>query len=228
MRTPTLRRAAHGVLRAVDASPSWLPARTLFDPIKAALSRETGADELLEVTHTLEAAGVRYWLAGGWGVDALLGRQTRSHRDLDIIIDRFEENEPEARHALETIGFRHVKFDTGGVWMPLRSTLDDDSGHKVELMGIDWSRLMRAMGSRARGEGAISEFHDQVGEVFTEGTVNGRQVPCLSARVQGLFHTGFHLEPGGRHNVDLLKTEIARSLSDDAFDGAPHDPPPAH
>jgi lincosamide nucleotidyltransferase A/C/D/E len=226
MRTPTLRRAAHGLLRAVDASPSWLPARTLFDPIKAVLSRETGSDELLRVADALEAASVRYWLAGGWGVDALLGRQTRTHRDLDIVIDKFESNEPKARHALEAIGFRHVKFDTAGAWMPLRSTLDDDSGHKVELMGIDRSRLMSAMGVRAGGEDATSEFDDQVGEVFTEGTVNRRKVPCLSARVQRLFHTGFHLEPGGRHNVGLLDTEIGSALRDDAFDVAPNDPTP--
>ena len=211
MRRPTLRRAAHGVLRAADASPSWLPARTLFDPIKAMLSRETGAVALLEVADTLEAARVRYWLAGGWGVDALLGRQTRPHRDLDIIIDEFESNEPRARHALEAIGFRHVKFDMGGIWMPLRSTLDDDSGHKVELMGIDWSRLTSAMDSGAGHEDTTSESDDRVGEVFTEGTVNGRKVPCLSARVQRLFHTGFHLEPGGRHNVDLLESGIGGS-----------------
>ncbi|WP_369334184.1 nucleotidyltransferase domain-containing protein [Amycolatopsis camponoti] len=26
----------------------------------------------------------RVWLAGGWGIDALLGRRTREHRDLDL------------------------------------------------------------------------------------------------------------------------------------------------
>jgi len=209
-----LRRAAHGVLRAADASPSWLPAKSLFDPIKAVLSRDTGPDALLHVADTLEAAGVLYWLAGGWGVDALLGRQTRPHRDLDIIIDEFESNEPRARHALEAIGFRHVKFDMGGIWMPLRSTLDDDSGHKVELVGIDWTRLMSAIGSGARDGGTVAESDDRVGEVFTEGTVNGRKIPCLSAQVQRLFHTGFHLEPGGRHNVDLLDTVIGGSQAE--------------
>ncbi len=200
------------MLRAADASPSWLPAKSLFDPIKAVLSRDTGPDALLEVADTLEAAGVPYWLAGGWGVDALLGRQTRPHRDLDIIIDEFESNEPRARHALEAIGFRHVKFDMGGIWMPLRSTLDDDSGHKVELVGIDWTQLMSAMGAGSKG--SVSESDDRVGQVFTDGTVNGRKIPCLSAHVQRLFHTGFDLEPGGRHNVDLLDTVNGGSPAD--------------
>jgi len=31
-------------------------------------------------------AEMQMWIDGGWGVDALLGRQTRQHADLDIII----------------------------------------------------------------------------------------------------------------------------------------------
>ncbi len=30
--------------------------------------------------------GITVWMDGGWGVDALLGTQTRPHRDLDIVI----------------------------------------------------------------------------------------------------------------------------------------------
>ena len=31
-----------------------------------------------------EGLSVTYWLDGGWGVDALYGKQTRDHRDIDI------------------------------------------------------------------------------------------------------------------------------------------------
>ena len=110
--------------------------------------------------------------------------------------------------------------------MPQRSTLDDDSGHKVELMGIDWPRLTSEMPARAGGGSATPQLDERVGDVFTEGTVNGRKVPCLSAQVQRLFHTGFDLEPGGRHNVDLLDTEIGSSPGAHTPDVAPHDPPP--
>ena len=30
--------------------------------------------------------GIRCWLMGGWGVDALLGKQTRDHHDLDLLV----------------------------------------------------------------------------------------------------------------------------------------------
>ena len=29
----------------------------------------------------------RVWIAGGWGVDALVGRQTRIHSDLELAVD---------------------------------------------------------------------------------------------------------------------------------------------
>ena len=34
----------------------------------------------------LEQAGIPVWLDGGWGIDALLGRETRPHHDLDLIV----------------------------------------------------------------------------------------------------------------------------------------------
>jgi Aminoglycoside-2''-adenylyltransferase len=45
------------------------------------------ADDVIRVLDALDEAGVRHWVGGGWGVDALAGRQTRAHRDLDLNID---------------------------------------------------------------------------------------------------------------------------------------------
>ena len=41
------------------------------------------ADDVLRVIDRLASADIRVWVDGGWGVDALLGRQTRRHHDLD-------------------------------------------------------------------------------------------------------------------------------------------------
>ena len=43
--------------------------------------------DVVEILSDLRAAGCRVWVAGGWGVDALVGRQTRPHRDLDLAVD---------------------------------------------------------------------------------------------------------------------------------------------
>ena len=45
-----------------------------------------GADEVVRLVTLLEARDVAVWLDGGWGVDALLERQTREHDDLDLVV----------------------------------------------------------------------------------------------------------------------------------------------
>ena len=42
--------------------------------------------EVVSVLDALAAAGVDAWVDGGWGVDALLGEQTRDHADLDLVV----------------------------------------------------------------------------------------------------------------------------------------------
>ena len=44
------------------------------------------AADVVEEIDELELAGVDVWVQGGWGIDALLGEQTRPHDDLDVII----------------------------------------------------------------------------------------------------------------------------------------------
>jgi lincosamide nucleotidyltransferase A/C/D/E len=41
---------------------------------------------VLDIVETLEALGVDPRVTGGWGIDALAGRQTRDHRDLDLAV----------------------------------------------------------------------------------------------------------------------------------------------
>ena len=44
------------------------------------------ASDVLDLYNALERIGVGIWIDGGWGVDALLEKQTRPHQDLDIAI----------------------------------------------------------------------------------------------------------------------------------------------
>jgi lincosamide nucleotidyltransferase A/C/D/E len=48
-------------------------------------SRGMDLGEVLGVLGDLANAGCAVWV-GGWGVDALVGRQTRLHRDLDLAL----------------------------------------------------------------------------------------------------------------------------------------------
>ena len=40
------------------------------------------------VTELLRGVDARWWIAGGWALDLHLGRQTRSHHDLDVLVLR--------------------------------------------------------------------------------------------------------------------------------------------
>jgi lincosamide nucleotidyltransferase A/C/D/E len=200
-------RRAESFWRAVDSVPP--PVGTWLQSVKQRMLRETGLAELLLVIGSLESEGIPYWLAGGWGVDVLLGRQTRRHKDVDVVIEDFEHNEPKARRAFLALGFSHVDIDEGGVWMPTRSNFGDEAGHRIEVLAIDWERVGRAWDSDpASSSNAESVSDELASEVFASGMMGGREVPCLSARAQMLFHTGFTLEAGGRLNVSLLRSEF--------------------
>jgi hypothetical protein len=42
------------------------------------------AEDVIRIHQSLSVNGIQVWLTGGWGIDALLGEQTRQHKDLDI------------------------------------------------------------------------------------------------------------------------------------------------
>src|SRR5438876_8784156 len=44
--------------------------------------------DVVDFYKTITQLGVDLWIDGGWGVDALLGEQTRPHKDLDIAIQQ--------------------------------------------------------------------------------------------------------------------------------------------
>jgi len=60
-------------------------------------------DDVLEILAVLRKAGADVWLGGGWGIDALVGKQTRPHRDLDLM--HRHEQEPTVIAALAKAGF---------------------------------------------------------------------------------------------------------------------------
>lgn len=43
----------------------------------------TSLEDLMTVIKIFEDLNIKYWIDGGWGVDILAGRQTRTHRDID-------------------------------------------------------------------------------------------------------------------------------------------------
>jgi len=44
------------------------------------------AQDVISIYKYLLIHDIPVWLTGGWGIDALLGKQTRPHKDLDVVM----------------------------------------------------------------------------------------------------------------------------------------------
>ena len=54
----------------------------------------------------LEGAGLEHWFFGGWAVDLWVGRVTRDHDDIDVMVWR--DDESRVHEALVGAGWRHT------------------------------------------------------------------------------------------------------------------------
>ncbi|MGI9433119.1 MAG: nucleotidyltransferase domain-containing protein [Myxococcota bacterium] len=148
------------------------------------------AQSVVAVLEALEEAGVRAWLDGGWGVDALLGKQTRPHGDLDLVIDRRSASGLEA--CLRELGFERANENAYSFVMS-HSELGS-----VDVHGVRFDE---------RGYGAFEvpgggEWPFPPSAFAGVGTVAGKSVGCLSAEAQVQCH-GQGYEPTGDDLQDM-------------------------
>jgi lincosamide nucleotidyltransferase A/C/D/E len=154
--------------------------------------------EVLRVLDALEAIPCRFWVGGGWGVDALVGRQTRLHRDLDLALDA--DREAEVLAALEALGYvvetdwRPVRVEmaaSGERWVDLHPVVlgSDDDGVQAGLDGVVFSYPASAR---------------------VTGHLGGREVACLSVAKQLEFHSGYEPRPADLHDLALLQDLAGR------------------
>jgi lincosamide nucleotidyltransferase A/C/D/E len=68
---------------------------------------EMPAHEVIAVVQLLNRYGVQVIIDGGWGVDALLGEQTRPHADLDIAVEN--KDVPAIRRLLAEPDYQDVR-----------------------------------------------------------------------------------------------------------------------
>jgi lincosamide nucleotidyltransferase A/C/D/E len=147
------------------------------------------AGTVLRVLDAVSPAEV--WLAGGWGIDALLGRRTREHRDLDLLHRR--EQEPAVLAALAALGYRET-LDL----RPVRFVLSDG---RTEL---DLHPLVFAADGSAVQAAPDGTFPYPAG-CFVTGHVDGVEVPCVSVTQQIFFHQGYAPAPHDLADMRALR-----------------------
>lgn len=154
------------------------------------------AAEVVVVLDRLDAAGVGVWIDGGWGVDALLGRQTRAHTDLDLAVGRDELER--AKAALAPLGFAFVPEEEPG--LPARLVLRDRAGREIDFHPLVFDPEGNGLQELGGGEWGTYPAAGLRGR----GRILDRHVRCITPELQLAFHSAYELTERERNDVTLL------------------------
>lgn len=159
------------------------------------------AQDVVAAMQSLEAAGVPTWLDGGWAVDAALGRQTRAHDDLDLVLAL--EQTDAACAALLPLGY-HMHTDE----RPTRFVLRDAQDRRIDVHTVTFDA--HGNGVQRLPDGRAFSYPP---DGFTGlGHVAGSALRCLTPEVQLLCHAGYAPDEQDQHDVRLLCEEFSLPL----------------
>lgn len=145
--------------------------------------------DAVELVRLFEQCGIEVYVDGGWGVDALLGEQTRPHSDLDIALPH--KHVPLLRALLEARGYRNVPRDDT---RECNFVLGDDKGHEVDVHSYTFD----AEGRNIFGVEYLPEH------LTGAGAINGYPVRCIPPEWMVRFHSGYKLDENDYHDVKAL------------------------
>ena len=137
------------------------------------------AKDAIHLYKLFDQRGIKVWIDDGWGVDALLGHQSRKHDDLDIALHH--SNLSTLRKLLETRGYRHVP--SGGS-LSCNFVFADDQCHRIDIHSFE----IDASGENTFGVAYRAEH------LTGAGTIAGYQVRCIAPDWMVKFHTGYPLD----------------------------------
>lgn len=142
------------------------------------------ADDAACLYQQITAHGVPIWIDGGWGVDALLGRVTRAHDDIDIVVEH--QHLDRLVGLLSEQGFVQVPRDDTRAW---NFVMGDTLGREVDVHVIRIDRDGDGIyGPPENGECYPAE------SLTGSGTLRGLSVRCISVRYQLVSHTGYRVQ----------------------------------
>jgi lincosamide nucleotidyltransferase A/C/D/E len=150
---------------------------------------EMTAESALKLVKLFKQNQIEVILDGGWGVDALLGEQTRAHSDLDIVVAY--EDVPRLRKLLESDGYTDVlRPDTREV----NFVMGDELGHLLDIHTYTLDRLNHPE------QGLDYPLESLNGA----GSIHAYPVRCIDLENMVNFHTGYTLDENDYHDVKAL------------------------
>lgn len=140
--------------------------------------------DVIDLYLSLERLGVNIWIDGGWCVDALLGEQSRPHKDLDIAIQQKEVSK--LRDALLERGYKDIKVEIARDW---NFVLGDERGREIDVHVI----VLNSQGDGIYGPPENGEKYPAA-SLTGSGLIEGRTVRCISPEWMVKFHSGYELQ----------------------------------
>jgi lincosamide nucleotidyltransferase A/C/D/E len=162
------------------------------------------AGDVLRVLAALDAAQIAVWLDGGWGIDALVGWQTRPHDDLDLVI-ALDEVDATIR-ALAPLGFA-VAEDL----RPVRIVLRAGDGRGLDLHTV----IFDADGNGLQPQPDGTSFAYTRAGLAGRGSIAGQPVRCLTAELQVACHMGYVPDVQDVADMRMLRDTFGLTLPPD-------------
>lgn len=151
--------------------------------------KQMSANDVVELLQLFNHNNIEIFVDGGWGVDALLGKQTRPHADLDIALPH--KFVPQLRQLLERRGYKEIPRDDS---RECNFVLADGKGHEIDVHSYTFDD----QGNNIFG--IAYPFESLTGT----GSINGYQVKCISPEWMVTFHSGYTLDENDYFDVLAL------------------------
>jgi len=149
---------------------------------------------VLELIKEFKDKNIEFWLDGGWGVDALLEKQTRAHGDLDLVLQ--QKDVTSVVNLLKVRGFNRVKRGDKTDW---NFIMGDKNARFVDFHVINLDE--NGNGIYGPVENGNSYHKDALSG---KGCVDNIEVKCISPEWMVKFHTGYKLRASDFHDVKAL------------------------
>ena len=153
------------------------------------------ADDVSTLIDALSVHGADACIGGGWGVDALLGEQTRTHSDLDIWL-------PAAHLEPVFVAFVELGIDRIYPWpgdRPWNFVVHDGIRRRVDL------HVYESLSDGSIHYGSVVDGETFPAEALSgRGTIAGKAVRCDAPEWAVRWHTGYPPRAVDHHDVPLL------------------------
>jgi lincosamide nucleotidyltransferase A/C/D/E len=163
--------------------------------------------DAVEILRLLKSRGIEVWVDGGWGVDALLGSQTRPHDDLDLVLRQSDIGH--LADVLGAAGFRRVEEGA----RPFNFVIADDRLREVDLHGVVFDASGDGLYGPQPTDGSGRRY--PAAAFSGEGMIAGYSVKCLTAEYQMANHTGYDPGESDFHDVYGLHHRFGIPVPDD-------------